>query len=206
MARTEREADRPCHNCAGTEHVLLGLIRGDGDNAGSRTLNVMGIGLAEVRQQVERIIGPGQNRLVKFGSIQLSPRACRVLELSRREALRLGHDYIGSEHILLGLIAEEEGAAPQVLVRLGANLREVRTMPRSNLKPDRGILRSSLLSIYGRLASIDATLSALHLPRDHEPDSGDSYHDTPQNPSGAKEQSATEAMQHAQAPDDSKFN
>src|SRR5258708_6215376 len=111
------------HNYIGTEHVLLGLIH-EGEGAAAKALESLGISLEAVRQQVEEIIGQGQQ--APSGHIPFTPRAKKVLELSLREALQLGHDYIGTEHILLGLIREGEGVAAQVLVKLGADLSRVR--------------------------------------------------------------------------------
>jgi len=98
---------------------MLGLIH-EGDGAAVRALESLGISLEVVRLEVEEIIGQGQH--ARSGSIPFTPRAKKVLELSLREALRLGHDYIGTEHILLGLICEGEDVAAQVLVKLGADL------------------------------------------------------------------------------------
>ena len=111
------------HNYIGTEHILLGLIH-EGEGVAGKALESLGIALEGVRQQVEEIIGQGQ--LAPSGHIPFTPRAKKVLELSLREALQLGHNYIGTEHILLGLIREGEGVAAQVLVKLGADLNRVR--------------------------------------------------------------------------------
>ena len=111
------------HNYIGTEHILLGLIH-EGEGVAARALQALGISLEAVRQQVEEIIGQGQE--APSGHIPFTPRAKKVLELSLREALQLGHDYIGTEHILLGLIREGDGVAAQVLVKLGADLNRVR--------------------------------------------------------------------------------
>jgi ATP-dependent Clp protease ATP-binding subunit ClpC len=111
------------HNYIGTEHVLLGLIH-EGEGVAAKALESLGISLEAVRQQVEEIIGQGQQ--APSGHIPFTPRAKKVLELSLREALQLGHNYIGTEHILLGLIREGEGVAAQVLVKLGADLNRVR--------------------------------------------------------------------------------
>ena len=111
------------HNFIGTEHILLGLIH-EGEGVAAKALESLGIALEAVRAQVEEIIGQGQQ--VPTGHIPFTPRAKKVLELSLREALQLGHNYIGTEHILLGLIREGEGVAAQVLVKLGADLARVR--------------------------------------------------------------------------------
>ena len=119
----QEEARMLNHNYIGTEHVLLGLIH-EGEGVAAKALESLGISLEAVRQQVEEIIGQGQQ--APSGHIPFTPRAKKVLELSLREALQLGHNYIGTEHILLGLIREGEGVAAQVLVRLGADLNRVR--------------------------------------------------------------------------------
>jgi ATP-dependent Clp protease ATP-binding subunit ClpC len=111
------------HNYIGTEHILLGLIH-EGEGVAAKSLESLGISLEGVRSQVEEIIGQGQQ--APSGHIPFTPRAKKVLELSLREALQLGHNYIGTEHILLGLIREGEGVAAQVLVKLGAELTRVR--------------------------------------------------------------------------------
>ena len=111
------------HNYIGTEHVLLGLIH-EGEGVAAKALESLGISLEAVRSQVEEIIGQGQ--ATPTGHIPFTPRAKKVLELSLREALQLGHNYIGTEHILLGLIREGEGVAAQVLQKLGADLNRVR--------------------------------------------------------------------------------
>jgi len=119
-----QEEARPLnHGYVGTEHILLGLIR-EGEGVAAKALESLGISLAAVRQQVEEIIGQGQQ--APTGEIPFTPRAKKVLELALREARQLGHNYIGTEHILLGLIREGEGVAAQVLVRLGADLNRVR--------------------------------------------------------------------------------
>jgi ATP-dependent Clp protease ATP-binding subunit ClpC len=119
----QEEARLLNHNYIGTEHVLLGLVR-EGEGVAAQALTSMGIGLDAVRGQVERIIGQGQ--AAPTGHIPFTPRAKKVLELSLREALQLGHNYIGTEHILLGLLREGEGVAAQVLQQLGADLNRVR--------------------------------------------------------------------------------
>src|SRR5690606_6662227 len=119
----QEEARLLNHNYIGTEHILLGLIH-EGEGVAAKALESLGISLEAVRSQVEEIIGQGGSS--PSGHIPFTPRAKKVLELSLREALQLGHNYIGTEHILLGLIREGEGAAAQVLVKLGADLSRVR--------------------------------------------------------------------------------
>lgn len=119
----QEEARLLNHNYIGTEHVLLGLIH-EGEGVAAKALESLGISLEAVRGEVEESIGSGQQS--PSGHIPFTPRAKKVLELSLREALQLGHNYIGTEHILLGLIREGEGVAAQVLVKLGADLIRVR--------------------------------------------------------------------------------
>ncbi|MDN6814873.1 MAG: AAA family ATPase, partial [Corynebacterium variabile] len=119
----QEEARALNHNYIGTEHILLGLIH-EGEGVAAKALESMGISLEAVRTEVEDIIGTGGHP--PSGYIPFTPRAKKVLELALREALQLGHKYIGTEHILLGLIREGEGVAAQVLVKLGADLSRVR--------------------------------------------------------------------------------
>ncbi|TQL02884.1 ATP-dependent Clp protease ATP-binding subunit [Cellulomonas sp. SLBN-39] len=119
----QEEARMLNHNYIGTEHILLGLIH-EGEGVAAKALESLGISLEAVRAQVQEIIGEGQQ--APSGHIPFTPRAKKVLELSLREALQLGHNYIGTEHILLGLIREGEGVAAQVLNKLGADLNRVR--------------------------------------------------------------------------------
>jgi ATP-dependent Clp protease ATP-binding subunit ClpC len=122
----QEEARMLNHNYIGTEHILLGLIH-EGEGVAAKALESMNISLDAVREQVQEIIGQGQ--AAPTGHIPFTPRAKKVLELSLREALQLGHNYIGTEHILLGLIREGEGVAAQVLQKLGAAGRLGRARP-----------------------------------------------------------------------------
>src|SRR5712692_2647228 len=119
----QEEARMLNHSYIGSEHILLGLIH-EGEGVAAKALESLGISVEAVRQQVEEIIGQGQQ--APSGHIPFTPRAKKVLELALREALQLGHNYIGTEHILLGLIREGEGVAAQVLVKLGVDLSKVR--------------------------------------------------------------------------------
>ncbi len=119
----QEEARLLNHNYIGTEHILLGLIH-EGEGVAAKALESLNISLDAVREQVQEMIGPGPQ--APTGHIPFTPRAKKVLELSLREALQLGHNYIGTEHILLGLIREGEGVAAQVLGKLGADLNRVR--------------------------------------------------------------------------------
>ncbi len=111
------------HDYIGTEHLLLGLIH-EGEGVAAKALQALEISLESVRSQVVEVVGKGQE--TRAGHIPFTPRAKKALELSLRESLQLGHDYIGTEHILLGLIREGDGVAAQVLVRMGADLTRVR--------------------------------------------------------------------------------
>jgi ATP-dependent Clp protease ATP-binding subunit ClpA len=119
----QEEARLLNHNYIGTEHLLLGLVH-EGQGVAAKALESLGIRLEAVRAQVQEVIGQGQG--APTGHIPFTPRAKKVLELSLREALQFGHNYIGTEHILLGLVREGQGVAAQVLVRLGADQARVR--------------------------------------------------------------------------------
>lgn len=123
LVLAQEEAGLLDHNFIGTEHILLGLVR-EGDGVAGKALEALGISLQEVRDKVKDTIGPAGGPTQ--GAPPFTPRTKKVLELSLREALELGHDYIGTEHILLGLVREGEGVAAQVLVLLGAELSGVR--------------------------------------------------------------------------------
>src|SRR5690606_15050438 len=123
VVHAQQESRLLRHSYIGTEHILLGLIR-ESDGLAAKALRALGVSLEEVRQQVLDIVGEGEG--VPRGHIPFTPRAKKVLELSLREALQLKHNYIGTEHILLGLIREGEGVAAQILVNLGADLDRVR--------------------------------------------------------------------------------
>ena len=131
----QEEARMLNHDHIGTEHILLGLIR-EGEGVAAKALESLGISQEAVRRQVEEIIGQGQQP--PSGHIPFTPRAKKVLELSLREALQLGHNYVGTEHILLGLIREGGGVAAQVLVKLGADLNRVRQQVNQLLGGDQG--------------------------------------------------------------------
>jgi len=162
----QEEARMLDHNYIGTEHLLLGLIH-EGEGVAAKALEAMGISLDAVRQQVEAIIGRGEQ--APSGHIPFTPRAKRVLELSLRESGVLGHNYIGTEHILLGLVREGEGVAAQVLVKLGADLNRVRQIVIQLLdghgsegrpKP-RGMRAGMIEDVLARLDSMDGRLTAI---------------------------------------------
>ena len=111
------------HNYIGTEHILLGLLREE-EGLAARVLESLDITVEEVRAQVARIVGQGDE--VTTGQIPFTPRAKKVLELALREALSLGHNYIGTEHILLGLVRENEGVAARILLDFDADAEKIR--------------------------------------------------------------------------------
>ena len=123
LVLAQEEARLLNHNFIGTEHILLGLIH-EGEGVAAKALETLGVTLEAVREKVEETIGPAGSATT--GSPPFTPRAKKVLELSLREALQLGHNYIGTEHMLLGLVREGEGVAAQVLQNLGADLSRVR--------------------------------------------------------------------------------
>jgi ATP-dependent Clp protease ATP-binding subunit ClpC len=181
------------HNYIGTEHLLLGMLR-EGEGGAATALKAMGIGLEAVRQQVEEIVGKGQQ--APSGHIPFTPRAKKVLEFSLRESLQLGHDYIGTEHILLGLLREGDGLAAQILVALGADLAGVREQVLRQLAdqpPERLEQRPSvravgpsgvLEGIVSRLDAIAERLTAIerHLGIGGQP--GESPGEPPTEPPG----------------------
>src|SRR5277367_4159587 len=123
LVLAQEEARLLNHSFIGTEHILLGLIH-EGEGLAAKALESLGISLEAVREKVEETIGPAGS--APTGSPPFTPRAKKVLELSLREALQLGHKYIGTEHMLLGLVREGEGVAAQVLLQLNADLSRVR--------------------------------------------------------------------------------
>ena len=123
LVLAQEEARLLNHNFIGTEHILLGLIH-EGEGVAAKALESLGVSLEAVREKVAETIGPAGSSTT--GSPPFTPRAKKVLELSLREALQLGHNYIGTEHMLLGLVREGEGVAAHVLVNLGADLPRVR--------------------------------------------------------------------------------
>jgi len=120
----QEEAKRLAHDYVGTEHILLGLIT-LGEGVASTVFKNLGIDSRKVRMEIEKIVGPGDNALV-LGEIPFTPQAKKVLEFAVEEAQQMGHTYIGTEHLLLGLLREEEGVASRVLVNLRLNLKAVR--------------------------------------------------------------------------------
>jgi hypothetical protein len=204
----EEEARRLDHNWIGTEHILLGLIH-EGDGVGAKALESLGISLDAVRQQVVEIIGQGQQAPGEV--IPFTPRSKKVLELSLRESLQLGHDYIGTEHILLGLIREGDGVAAQVLVKLGADQNRVRQQviqlisgqqPQpGGLPPREGVAvteaRARLDTIAGRLAAIEGQLIVVEQRVGIRPDTTDL--DEQLDTVRGERQAAAEAQEYEEA-------
>ena len=120
----KEEARRFNHDYIGTEHILLGLIR-EGEGVAATVLQKIGVSLENIRLEIEKLVQPGPTTQI-IGDIPFTPRAKKALELAAEEARALGHNYIGTEHILLGLIREGEGIASQVLLNLGMDLNTVR--------------------------------------------------------------------------------
>ena len=124
MNLARQEAQRFNHEYLGTEHILLGLVQ-EGSGVAANVLRNMNIDLAKIRTEVEKLVKTGPS-MVTMGQLPFTPRAKKVLELSMEEAGNLGHNYIGTEHLLLGLIKENEGIAAKVLTNLGVKLEDVR--------------------------------------------------------------------------------
>jgi ATP-dependent Clp protease ATP-binding subunit ClpC len=168
IVAAQSEARGLDHNYIGPEHILLGLI-GEGSGVGVKAFASMGISTDAVRQRVEQVIGRGQG--ASQGHIPFTPPAKKVLELSLREALDLGHTYIGTEHLLLGLIREDEGVAAQVLAGFGVDLHRARQQvivllagrdPEAPAAPGPALaddLRVRLASMADRLAVIESRLA-----------------------------------------------
>src|SRR5690625_3066072 len=122
LALSQEEAVRLHHSNIGTEHILLGLIR-EGDGIAAKALEELGLEAPKIQEEVEKLIGVGKQATQ---TIHYTPRAKKVVELSQDEARKLGHTYVGTEHILLGLIREGEGVAARVLNNLGVSLNKAR--------------------------------------------------------------------------------
>ena len=143
----QEEARRLRHNYIGTEHLLLALLS-EGEGVASRALTNLDITLEEARAQVARVVGPGDE--VVTGQIPFTPRAKKVLELSLREAMRLGHDYIGTEHLLLGIAREDAGVAAQILRGFDAGADTIRSeVIRVLSGPPRGAAGAAAAEAYG---------------------------------------------------------
>jgi hypothetical protein len=184
VENAQEEARRLDHNYIGTEHVLLGLLT-EPEGIGAKALVALGLSPDAVRADVERIVGRGKG--TPSGHIPFTPRAKKVLELSLREALKLHHNYIGTEHILLGLVREGDGVAAKILVESGANLPEVRQEvlrllaagvgDRAGAEPPKDRLISDIETLYDEIDRLAREVDRLgDLLREHgiEPDEGTS--------------------------------
>ena len=166
LVLAQEEARMLDHNYVGTEHILLGLIH-EGEGVAARALDSLGISLDAVRQQVENVIGRGKQ--APTGHILLTPSTKKALELSLQEALQLGHNYIGTEHILLGIIRNGEGVAARVLAGFGADLISVRRQvtelvgghepERARHDRPKGAVDFRLDAIERRLAAVERQVS-----------------------------------------------
>ena len=172
LTLAQEEAQRFNHNYIGTEHILLGLITEE-EGVGARVLQNVGVQLSQVRQRVEFIVGRGESTMM--GEMGLTPRAKKVLELATDEARRLRHHYIGTEHLLLGLVREGEGLASRVLLSLGVTLPRVRDEVMVVLASEAGstrqpfaLAREGLARAFGgRRSSSAADGEAAPLPKDN---------------------------------------
>jgi ATP-dependent Clp protease ATP-binding subunit ClpC len=151
VTHAKDEARQLGHDHVGTEHLLLGLLRTGDDGLASACLGLQGISLAAVCAQVEQTSSPGGSLLPQH--LALTPRAKTALDLALREALQLGHDYVGGEHLLLGLIQQGEGAAVQALVELGADPPALRQKLLDELGADPQLVE--LLAAYSLIVSQD---------------------------------------------------
>ena len=124
MALANQEAQRFNHDYIGTEHILLGLVK-EGSGVGAIVLKNLGVDLRKVRLEVEKLVKSGPE-MVTMGKLPQTPRAKRVIEYAIEEARNLNHNYVGTEHLLLGLLREQDGVAAQVLMNLGLKLEDVR--------------------------------------------------------------------------------
>jgi ATP-dependent Clp protease ATP-binding subunit ClpC len=146
------------HNYIGTEHILLGLLREE-EGLAARVLESLDITVEEVRAQVARIVGQGDE--VTTGMIPFTPRAKKVLELSLREALALGHNYIGTEHVLLGLAREGQGVAMRILLDFGADGDRIRREVMEFLSGVRGIKQVATEQAIHHVDSVEDSLAPL---------------------------------------------
>ncbi len=199
----QEEARMLNHDYTDTEHLLLGLIR-EGEGVAAKALELLGISLETVRQQVGEIIGQGQR--APSGHIPFTPRAKKVLELALREALQLDHNYIGTEHILLGLTREGEGVAARVLVTLGGDLNRVRQQVIQLLRdaepePEPALAgpleRTPLSRVRARLDAVEGRLAAVEQRVGTGPDTSDL--DEQIETARSRRQAAADAQEHEAA-------
>jgi ATP-dependent Clp protease ATP-binding subunit ClpC len=184
VKNAQEEARRLDHDHIGTEHLLLGLLT-EPEGVGAKALSVLGLSLDRVRADVVRIVGMGKG--TPPGHIPFTPRSKKVLELSLREALKLHHNYIGTEHIVLGLVREGEGVAAKIMVESGAGLPQVRQEvvrllaagvgDRAGAEPPKDRVLADIEALYDEIARLGREVDRLtELLRVHglEPDEGTS--------------------------------
>ncbi|APA99730.1 Clp protease N-terminal domain-containing protein [Nocardia seriolae] len=161
IVASQEEARGLGHDWIGTEHLLLGILR-VGDPIAGRTLAGLGLDLSGTRDRVEQAVGIGEHR-PPAGHIPFTPRSKKILEMSLREAMRLQHNHIGPEHILLALVEEGSGVAPQVLLSLGATPEDVRTrvIAAIGANPATGASSPSESDLYQRLSALEARVAEL---------------------------------------------
>lgn len=160
LAQDEARAFK--HNYIGTEHILLGLLREE-EGLGARTLRSFDLDENDLRPQIRKLVGEGD--VVATGQIPFTPRAKKVLELALREALSLGHNYIGTEHVLLGLIRENSGVAWKLLLDAGLDAEKIRNQVIRSLSPQKTPIDKALAAvakIRGELSELERVLEAMH--------------------------------------------
>lgn len=141
MALANQEAQRYNHEYVGTEHILLGLIR-DGRGVGANVLRTLNVNLTTVCLEIEKLVKPGPEP-VTLGKLPQTPKAMRVLEYAVDEARKINHNYVGTEHLLLGLLREVDGVAAQVLMNMGVDLNKARAGVLAMLGPDDSVTTES---------------------------------------------------------------
>ena len=161
VTRAEQEARRLGNHYLGTEHLLLGLVAGEADSGSRMALEVLGVSLEAVVQQVDEIIGTGERSLFGFCLVPFTPGAIKVLRLARREALRTGCTWISTEHLLVALIREGEGVAAHVLLGLGADTKQARLKLRAAHTESGGLGSGLALDTAAGPGSRDEILRAL---------------------------------------------
>jgi len=152
MGLARQEAQRFNHDYIGTEHILLGLIQ-EGSGVAADVLKSLDVDLKKIRQEVEKLVSHGTT-MVTMGQLPFTPRAKKVLELALEEASNLGHNYIGTEHLLLGLIGEQEGIAAEVLDNIGVDIETVRTEVAGLLGAEPELVRRTRYPASSRIARL----------------------------------------------------
>lgn len=162
MSLARQEAQRLNSECIGTEHILLGIIQ-EGGGVAATVLKNLNVDLKRIRQEVDELVKPSTGPITTLGQLPYSPRAKNVIELAGNEASQLGHDVIGTEHLLLGLLKENEGIAAQVLTNLGLKLAKVRDMVLEVLGP---VENKPLQKTQKHMTSDEFTAYVATIPKD----------------------------------------